>query len=267
MIAAKRLRSPNYPSLSLGEAIEMTRKLHAKNRSNPIDREAAAKDLGYTGLTGRSGKVLATLGQYGLVEKAGKGGLRVSRAATILMYGDDDPSLRRSTLIEAAFLPSLFAELHERFSDGVPSENSLKNYLIRENFAPVAVGPAMNAYLETCRLLLQEGAFESLDDAHHDAPVSAQPLKNEEPTPVQQTTSTPPPPPQPQAAAFSGEYELNDLNIDIRGGEVTINARLDLDGLRDLKERIEFLEGFIKKATPKPGPAALSPPKRDDSDI
>ena len=68
-----RMRSPNFPSLSLEEAVDFAKGIWDKNRKALIPREAAAKDLGYTGLTGRSMSVLGALNQYGLVEVTAKG--------------------------------------------------------------------------------------------------------------------------------------------------------------------------------------------------
>lgn len=157
-----RVRSPGYPSISLPQAIDITKKLHDHNRTNPIDREAAAKDIGYTGLTGQSAKILAGLQHYGLVEKAGKGGVKVSRTAVDIIHPVSQAG-RKAALREAAFTPGLFHTLASRFSDGVPSENALRSYLMRENFSSVAITPAVMSFLETYRFLQQEGASESLN--------------------------------------------------------------------------------------------------------
>ena len=156
----ERVRSPNYPSVSLPKAIELVGRIHAHNRTNSIDREAAVKDMGYTSLSGRSAKLLATLAQFDLVERAGKGGVRVSRRAVDILHPVDDVS-RKAALAEAGLAPSLFQQLAARFPDGVPSENSIRSYLTRENFADAALGPAITSFLETYSYLRQEGAYDS----------------------------------------------------------------------------------------------------------
>lgn len=182
-MVAKRIRSPNYPSLPLDEAIDVVRKLHSFNRTNVLDRAAAAKDIGYTGLTGRSAKVLATLSQYGLLDKAGKAGVRVSPLGVKLLHPRNEGEFRES-MAEAAFLPSLFAELREQFPDGVPSENALRSYLMRVGFANVAVGPAISSFLETCHALEKVGAFESYGPSGPERPKY---LDEDEPQPRQST--------------------------------------------------------------------------------
>ena len=82
-----RIRSPGYPSIGVGQAIEIVRKLYDKVRKNPIDREAAAKELGYSGMTGMAAKMLSNLNHFGLIEKAGKGDLRVTDLAVEALYG------------------------------------------------------------------------------------------------------------------------------------------------------------------------------------
>ena len=157
---AKRVRSPSYPSVPLMEAVELVNKIHGKNRTNVLDREAAVKDMGYSGLTGRSGKLLATLTQYGLIERAGKGGVKVTQIAVDILHPQNDADQARA-LREAAFHPDLFAALQERFPDGVPSDNALRSHLMREGFATAAIAPTVNSFLETCRFLQQKNAYES----------------------------------------------------------------------------------------------------------
>lgn len=157
-----RVRSPGYPSISLPQAIDITRRLHEKNRSNPTDREAAAKDIGYSGLTGQSAKILSSLQHYGLVEKAGKGGLRVSRIAVDIIH-PANPGGRNAALREAASSPDLFNTLATHFSDGIPSENTLRSYLMRENFSSAAIPSAVMSFIETYRFLQQEGVGSGFD--------------------------------------------------------------------------------------------------------
>lgn len=162
-----RVRSPSYPSINLEQAIVFASKIHSSNRTNPIDREAAVRDMGYTGITGHSGKMLANLLQYGLLEKFGKGEVRItSRAVDILHPGF--PEQRVRALRSAAFEPELFSRLRDRFADGVPSENNLRSFLVREGFSDVAVAPAVSSYLETCRFLQLEKAYD-LEEAQADS--------------------------------------------------------------------------------------------------
>lgn len=155
-----RSHSPGYPNFALPKAIELIRKVFSADRRNPIDREVAAKHLGYSGLSGAADKVLGSLGHYGLLERAGKGQVRVTQAAVDILH-PVSPEGKRKALHEAAFSPSIFAEIHSHFADGLPSEAALKSWLMREEFLDRAIVPVTKAYLGTCQYLEQEQAIES----------------------------------------------------------------------------------------------------------
>ena len=137
-------RSPGYPGTPLTEALELVKKVHSANRTNPIAREAAAKEMGYNGLNGRSAKVLADLSHFGLLEKAGSGQVRVSRLAVNILYPESEEA-RLEALHEAASTPSLFAELNSFFDDGLPSEHAYLTVL-RQAFRTAAEGDALQLY-------------------------------------------------------------------------------------------------------------------------
>ncbi|UPA24582.1 hypothetical protein [Shinella oryzae] len=162
-----RVRSPSYPSINIEQAIAFAEKIHSSNRTNPIDREAAVRDMGYSGITGHSGKMIASMLQYGLLEKFGKGEVRISTRAVDILH-PDVASDRLFALNSAAFEPELFSRLRIRFADGVPSENNLRSFLVREGFSDVAVGPAVSSYLETCRFLQLENAYDLSKGASED---------------------------------------------------------------------------------------------------
>jgi hypothetical protein len=110
--------------------------------------------MGYTGISGRSAKVLSDLAHFGLLEKAGSGSVRVTRRAVEILYPASEDAYVEA-LHEAAGSPSLFAELNAQFSDGLPSENALRSYLMRNSFASTAIGPVIKSYMETYRDLEQ----------------------------------------------------------------------------------------------------------------
>lgn len=154
-----RSQSPGYPQFALPKAISAIRKIFDADRRNPIDRAVAQKHIGYSGPSGAADKALATLAHYGLVERVGKGEVRVSQLAVDILHPDSDNSRRRA-LLEAGFGPQIYKDLRERFGDHV-SEGALHSYLVRENFLDRAIAPVSNGYLETIRYLEQEKAFES----------------------------------------------------------------------------------------------------------
>ncbi len=155
-----RSQSPGYPNFALPKGIELVRKIFSADRRNPIDREVAAKHLGYSSVSGASDKVLGSLGHFGLIEKAGKGQVRVTQTAVDILH-PASPEGKKRALQQAAFNPSIFEDIRAHFSDGLPSEAALKSWLMREEFLDRAILPVTKAYLGTCQYLEQEHAIES----------------------------------------------------------------------------------------------------------
>lgn len=155
-----RSQSPGYPNFALPKGIELIRKVFSADRRNPIDREVAAKHLGYSGISGAADKVLGSLAHYGLLERAGKGQVRVTQTAVDILH-PVSPAGKKRALQEAAFGPSIFGEIRAHFADGLPSEAALRSWLMREEFLDRAILPVTKAYLGTCQYLEQEQAIES----------------------------------------------------------------------------------------------------------
>jgi hypothetical protein len=151
------VRSPSYPNMSLGEALEEVKKIERLYRNANVDREAAAKLIGYSGLSGPANKALAALAQYGLVERAGKGEMRVTARAKAILHPDHEAE-KREQLRFAAFEPNLFRELQDRYPDMIPPYEGVETFLNRKGFNLSAIKPAAKAYLDTLQLLADEGA-------------------------------------------------------------------------------------------------------------
>ena len=154
------VRSPSYPVMSLADAIAAVHKIEGQYRSSKVDRELAAKLIGYSSLSGPANKALAALAQYGLVERAGKGEMRVTQRARAILH-PDDPAEKRRELEAAALEPSLFREMKERWPDVMPPEEAVISYFNRRGFNPSAIRPAARAYLQTLLYLEEENDSES----------------------------------------------------------------------------------------------------------
>lgn len=232
-----RMRSPNYPSIPLRQAVELARKIHSLNRTNIIDRDVAVRDMGYSGVTGRSLKVLAALIQYGLLSKSGNGSVRVTQTAVDILHGIDETD-RNAALLRAGREPSLFKMIFERFPDGVPSENAIRSYLIQQGFADVAIGPAIRSFMETYHDL--ESIQEGDEHIEEDNPESTEPPQAQENK--TQPAAGPAAPSLPASFASPVPTELNKINMDIRGDQVLISGLLDARGLNLLEKKIAALK-------------------------
>ncbi len=257
-----RMRSPNYPHVSLDYAIGMAGKIHSVDRTHSIEREVAAQHLGYTGITGPSGKMLASLIQYGLLEKVAKNEVRVSDTAVEILY-PDDPTQKEEALRRAAFFPQLFSNLRDRFPDGAPSEGSLRSYLMKQGFSDQAIGRAANAYLKTFEFIQQNAAYESYD-LHESVGVKSKDYQSVEDRPTMQASETRTRMPLGAVPRRLEDVALNDINVEIFGQHVRINVLLDSKGLDKLKRKIEALQTLI--SDDESDGAANDPEDRQDSD-
>jgi hypothetical protein len=164
-------RSPKYPNFSLRTAVKQAEKIFQADRRNVLDRFVAVKHMGYSGLSGPADKSIATLVQYGLLERVGKGEVRVSQTAVDILH-PDTPRQKAEALKKAAYSPPIFKAVKERFPDGVSSD-ALASYLVRENFLDRAISPITRAYSDTLSFLEQSGASDSGGDATQGATESA----------------------------------------------------------------------------------------------
>ena len=198
--------------------------------------------MGYAGLTGRSLTVIAALAQFGLIEKAGKGDIKVTRRAVDILHSVEQAD-RDEAVREAAMAPTLFQQLVERFPEGVPSHNALRSYLIQQEFGDVAIGPAITAFLET--IAFAEKAKESGRTGESDENREGGDTSSNVPeVPVTQV-HTPATPAYILPAAIVADALLNKITMNIDGDRVMVSGLLDLKGLRALKKKIEGLEALL----------------------
>jgi hypothetical protein len=233
-------QSPGYPNFALGKAIDLARQIFEKDRKNPIDRDVAARHIGYSGPSGAADKALATLAHYGLVERAGKGQLRVTQTLVDILFPDSEMD-KREALRSAGFSPSIFRDIRDRFTDGTPSEGALRGWLMRENFLDRAINPVSKAFLDTVAFLEQSRAIESGGGGYAQSAESSDDDEFAEENqmhaaPVQAKPTLPPPPPM----------ELNSIKADIDGKTVRVSALLDREGLDKLEKKIAALKDFLE---------------------
>jgi len=140
-----RTRSPNYPYLSLPDAVKHTEVLWTKEKRTAVGPEIIAKAWGYKGLNGLARVKIASLKKYGLIDDSGKG-FRVSERALRILIGG--PEERAGALSEAALAPELFREIHEQFAEA--SDDAIRSFLvISRQFTDDAAKRVISAYRGT----------------------------------------------------------------------------------------------------------------------
>lgn len=170
---SKPIRSPSYPALSLREAVDAVGKIERVYRTSVVDRENAAKLMGYSSQSGPANKALAALASYGLLARAGKGDARVTDLATAILHANNDAE-RREKLLQAAFAPALFRDLKKHFHQvPVPPESGVITYLNRMGFNQSAIKSAASAFLQTAQYAEELRASKSHGHPSPERPDSA----------------------------------------------------------------------------------------------
>lgn len=146
------VRSPNYPVINLGEALEAVRPAFKAENRNKFSRLVLAKHLGYTSLNGRASGKVGALRAYGLVEGSGDE-LRLSDDAVTALNAPSNSEHRSAALARLALKPPLFNELRKDFPESQPSVENLRFELIKRRFTEEAAEKAASNYLETMNLV------------------------------------------------------------------------------------------------------------------
>jgi hypothetical protein len=157
-----KARSPNYPALSLPKSLEFARKVYAKNHTHKAEPLVVAQAMGYSSMNGKSLTAVSALKKYGLLEEIDRQ-LRITRSALTMLVEPTTSAERAEALVEAAFLPDLFAELRTEYGEVPPSDELLRSYLLRRGFLLSTVDVPIRAYRETLEMVAEVKSLRSID--------------------------------------------------------------------------------------------------------
>jgi len=236
-----KMRSPNYPALTLSESIERIRQVYGAEHTHPASREVLAKDMGYNSLSGASLPILGALRRYTLLVDDTDGQMRVSDDAVAILELPETDSERRNALRRVAFAPDLFADLRDEFGEQLPSDANLRHYLIKRKFLPKAADEVIRIYRENLGLvgIKDEGYNPGMELAisPNTAPPSVIPgsIRQQEPKPTHIVVIA------------------NDSREDVCSlaeGNVTINwpKALSAESFEDLKDWLEMMKRKIGRS-------------------
>jgi hypothetical protein len=149
-----RTRSPAYPYLDLRTALDKAATLWKAEGRHPAVVNVVMHHWGYKEDSSTGHSCMAALKKYGLIELDGMGEnkqVRLSNLAlAILLDENPDSPDRLDALRTAAMGPRIHAELWERYGAALPSDQSLKRYLVLEkSFNEAAVDELLSEYKQT----------------------------------------------------------------------------------------------------------------------
>lgn len=251
----KRVRSPNYPAFGLGDALEKTATLYKNMHTHAGPREVVVRNMGYNSLNGASATAVSALAKYGLIERTGDE-LKVSERALRILH-PHSPGERAQAIRDAAREPALFNELTERFPGRAPNDDLLRNYLVRNGFAPSAVQAVILAYRETSDFVEREaGSYDSRVE------------QPQEPSPVTPHSPTTMPTAAPAAIVASallaadGERPIGRYDFE-GGGYVRIVARGEIE-TEEALDMIETLISLKRKELQRKRKLAVTEPAKSE---
>jgi hypothetical protein len=163
-MAIKVLRSPRYPVIGLGDAIDKVSSVYKADYRNKIPKSLVAEHMGYSGINGASLGVISAVSKYGLLD-GGRDSMWVTPMAVDILERERGDPERIAAIRAAASEPELFVELDENFPEKA-SDSALRSYLItKREFLPDSAVKLIRAYRETKEFVATEcGSGPSLSD-------------------------------------------------------------------------------------------------------
>lgn len=122
------MRSPNYPTTGLPEAIEMARKVWKKEKRTPTGVDQLAEALGFKSVSGPTSSKISAMKKFGLLESAGKGKWRLTDRTLAILHKPKITNDYKDAIQAAINDVGLFSELLRTHGDA--STDNLKAHLI-----------------------------------------------------------------------------------------------------------------------------------------
>lgn len=144
-----RKKSPRAPSIALGDAIEKACKIYDFERCHAAPADGVAQHMGYKNAgNGTAISAIASLKYYGLLERPKNGMIAVSKDVEAFRFAPTE-STKQALIIKWLKSPPVFAELLDKYIEGLPSEATLKFELIQRGFSPAAADLCLQVFLRS----------------------------------------------------------------------------------------------------------------------
>lgn len=129
----RKIRSPSFPFISLPEALERARAFYGKEHRHETEPEVAVRHWGYSPRSSGGNQTLAALRAFGLVEMVREGKVRLTERALRILLDEREESPERGQLLrQAALSPALHSRIWERYKGVLPSDATLRLYLLTD---------------------------------------------------------------------------------------------------------------------------------------
>jgi len=131
-----RKKSPRAPSIDLADAVSRAETIYDRERRHQAPADVAAQAIGYKSANnGTALSVLASLRYFGLLERSANGLVAVTKEVEQFKFMPSEEP-RHQLLVNWLKTPPIFADLLEKYAEGLPSDATLKFDLIQRGFNP-----------------------------------------------------------------------------------------------------------------------------------
>lgn len=258
-------RSPKAPRLTLKECIKKVEKLFGEASTAVVTRDVAAQTMGYSGKSGPSLTLIASLLEYGLLLKKGTD-VRISDLAVKILHPINEGQ-KMDGIREAIRKPGLYSQLLASHSECGAAV--IKSHLVQQGFKPDSAQKTASVFLDNLEFAKMKGVDYSSDEENPDENGEPEYTENEDatPRPMARKKATPVIAPEIQnqdgnmIAEISVPLAGNQLKLALIGDNPVLEEDIeDIDALMDYLKR--QLRRKVQRSAPKPEPDI-----DDDSDL
>jgi len=227
--------------MALDEAIEKAVRVYEKERRHPAPTDLVAKHMGYKGAnSGSALQAIASMRYYGLMERQGEGKLAVAKEVESYNFAPSD-AIRRELLIRWLKAPQIFADLLEKYNDGLPSDANLRYDLIQRGFLPIGAESLIPVFRRSVEFVRY---FESQQAGPQNPELPSPKAEVPSPEALQEKNESPPASYPPVVESIPEAGNLDRIPVRLSGGRrawlVIPEPFFDADKKR-LKDQIDLL--------------------------
>jgi hypothetical protein len=129
-------RSPNYPGIDLGAAVDRAQRLWGQQQAHAAPTEVVMKHLGYAPRSGPGSTTYGALKRFGLLDEPERGHARLSELGLEIVRAENADDRDYAKLRDAALHPKLHKTMWRKYKAQLPADTLLEFDLQKEGFTP-----------------------------------------------------------------------------------------------------------------------------------